>query len=250
MPWAASMRSPRSRRTRASFARCTRGKKPCCRPRSKGRAPPFRTSSSTKTAPRPTFPSTISRKRRRASRPWPWGSRSRDPNGLPISTRLLCDMHRVLLGTIRGSTKRPGEVRCSQNWIGGSRPGNATFVPPPAERVPELLSDLERYINRRANPLVKAALAHIQFETIHPFLDGNGRIGRQLITLMLCDDGLLSEPLLYVSLYLKEHRSTYYELLSRWSVRPAPGRTGPCSSAMRSPSPREGQSQPSTRSAS
>jgi Fic family protein len=139
----------------------------------------------------------------------------RSAKGLPVSTRLLREMHHALMQTVRGQTKSPGEIRRSQNWIGGRRPETAAFVPPPAERVTPLLSDLERYIHRRANPLVTAAVAHVQFETIHPFLDGNGRIGRHLLTLILCQEGLLSEPLLYLSLYLKQNRSTYYALLTR-----------------------------------
>jgi Fic family protein len=138
----------------------------------------------------------------------------RDPAGLPLSTRLLRDMHRLLLATGRGSTKQPGEIRSSQNWIGGDRPGNATFVAPPHQHLRDLLGNLENYLHSGGNPVVKAAVAHAQFETIHPFLDGNGRIGRQLITLVLCDEGLLAEPVLYLSLYLKQHRSTYYDLLN------------------------------------
>ena len=110
----------------------------------------------------------------------------------------------------------PGEFRRSQNWIGGSRPGNAAFVPPPPNHVQECMADLERFIHATDDELpvlVRAGLAHVQFETIHPFLDGNGRLGRLLITLMLCDAGLLREPLLYLSLYFKRNRTTYYQLL-------------------------------------
>jgi len=138
----------------------------------------------------------------------------RDPHGLPLSVRLLRDMHRILLSTGRGRTRQPGELRRSQNWIGGTRPGNAQFVPPPWEDVEPALAQLERYIHGSSHPLVKSALAHAQFETIHPFLDGNGRIGRLLIPLMLCSDALLDQPLLYLSLYLKRHRGRYYELLT------------------------------------
>jgi len=141
-------------------------------------------------------------------------------SGFPVSTRLIREIHRVLMKRGRGSDKQPGELRRSQNWIGGTRPGNAIFVPPPAEQVGEALGALEKWIHdqpERTPPLVKAALAHVQFETIHPFLDGNGRVGRLLVTLLLCSEGLLSEPLLYISLYLKQHRSRYYELLD--SVR-------------------------------
>ncbi|WP_017524176.1 Fic family protein [Pusillimonas noertemannii] len=141
----------------------------------------------------------------------------RDPKGLPISVRLLCDAHRLLLGGARGAGKQPGELRQSQNWIGGTRPGNAVFVPPPPERVPELLSNLERFIHDESADLpllVKVALVHAQFETIHPFLDGNGRIGRLLISALLEHWGLLPEPLLYLSGYLKRYQIEYYRRLS------------------------------------
>jgi Fic family protein len=138
--------------------------------------------------------------------------------GFPLSLRLLREVHRVLLGQGRGERHTPGEFRRSQVWIGGTRPGNAVFVPPPASEVAECLKHFERFLHDEPDstpPLVKAALAHVQFETIHPFLDGNGRVGRLLIALQLADDGLLREPLLYLSLHLKEHRRTYYELLNR-----------------------------------
>lgn len=141
----------------------------------------------------------------------------RDPAGLPISVRLLCDAHRLLLDGVRGTGKQPGELRRSQNWIGGSRPGNAVFVPPPPEQVPALLGDVERFIHEPAPtlpPLVKIALVHAQFETIHPFLDGNGRIGRLLIAALLEHWGLLPEPLMYLSGYLKQHQMDYYRHLS------------------------------------
>jgi len=141
----------------------------------------------------------------------------RDPKGLPISVRLLCDAHRLLLDGVRGAGKQPGELRHSQNWIGGTRPGNAVFVPPPPERVPELLSGLERFVHEGPSdlpPLVKIALIHAQFETIHPFLDGNGRIGRLLIAAMLEHWNLLAEPLMYLSGYLKQHQAEYYRRLS------------------------------------
>ena len=137
--------------------------------------------------------------------------------GFPMSLRLLREVHHVLLGHGRGAKHTLGEFRRSQVWIGGTRPGNATFVPPPANELAECLKDFERFLHNRPDstpPLVKAALAHVQFETIHPFLDGNGRIGRLLITLQLCADGLLHEPMLYLSLYFKEHRQTYYDLLN------------------------------------
>ncbi|MCY7371912.1 MAG: Fic family protein [Polaromonas sp.] len=141
----------------------------------------------------------------------------RDPAGLPISVRLLCDAHRLLLDGARGTGKQPGELRRSQNWIGGTRPGNAVFVPPPADRVPALLAGLEQFIHGLAGelpPLVRIALVHVQFETIHPFLDGNGRIGRLLIAALLEHWRLLPEPLLYLSGYLKQHQAEYYRRLS------------------------------------
>lgn len=141
----------------------------------------------------------------------------RDPKGLPISVRLLCEAHRRLLDGARGTGKQPGELRRSQNWIGGTRPGRAIFVPPPPESVPSLLADMERYIHDPEGdlpPMVKVALIHAQFETIHPFLDGNGRIGRLLIAALFEHWGLLSEPLMYLSGYLKQHQSEYYRLLS------------------------------------
>jgi Fic family protein len=141
----------------------------------------------------------------------------RAPDGLPISVRLLCDAHRLLLDGVRGAGKQPGELRRSQNWIGGTRPGNAAFVPPPPEQVPALLGDLERFIHEAAPslpPLVKIALAHAQFETIRPFLDGNGRIGRLLIAALLEHWALLPEPLMYLSGYLKQHQAEYYRRLS------------------------------------
>jgi cell filamentation protein, protein adenylyltransferase len=135
----------------------------------------------------------------------------------PISIRLIKKMHRVLLAKGRGQTKDPGEFRASQNWIGGSRPGNAVYVPPPKEEVVPLMGQIETfYHEHKALPtLMKAALIHVQFETIHPFLDGNGRLGRLLITLMLVADAVLAEPLLYLSLYFKKHRTTYYDLLQK-----------------------------------
>jgi len=141
----------------------------------------------------------------------------RSPKGLPLSVRLLCDAHRLLLDGTRGAGKQPGELRRSQNWIGGTRPGNAVYVPPPAERVPALLADLEKFIHAstpKLPPLVKIALVHGQFETIHPFLDGNGRLGRLLIGALLEQWGLLAEPLLYLSGYLKKHQAEYYRQLS------------------------------------
>ena len=138
--------------------------------------------------------------------------------GLPISGRLLNEMHATLLRTGRGSRRNPGEFRRSQNWIGGTRPGNAVFVPPPPHVVADCMSDLERFIHDRTIQLpllVRAAFAHVQFESIHPYLDGNGRLGRLLITLMLHAEGALREPILYLSLYFKTHRQTYYELLQR-----------------------------------
>ena len=141
----------------------------------------------------------------------------RDPKGLPISVRLLCEAHRLLLDSVRGARKQPGELRRSQNWIGGTRPGNAVFVPPPSEQVPELLASLERFIHDATTdipPLVKVALVHAQFETIHPFLDGNGRIGRLLIAALFEHWALLPEPLMYLSGFLKQHQAEYYRRLS------------------------------------
>lgn len=141
----------------------------------------------------------------------------RSEAGLPISVRLLCDAHRLLLHGARGAGKQPGELRRSQNWIGGARPGRAAFVPPPPDLVPGLLADLERFIHDPAPalpPLVRVALVHVQFETIHPFLDGNGRIGRLLIAALLEQWGLLREPLVYLSGYLKRHQAEYHRRLS------------------------------------
>ena len=141
---------------------------------------------------------------------------SRLREGFPLSNRLIREMHSVLLSRGRGSEKSPGEFRRSQNWIGGTRPGNAHFVPPPPLQVEDCMAVLERFIHEEHSPyptLIKAALAHVQFETIHPFLDGNGRIGRLMIAFILHHGGLLSKPLLYLSLYFKQHRSEYYRLL-------------------------------------
>jgi Fic family protein len=136
-------------------------------------------------------------------------------DGFPLSLRLIREMHAELLSRGRGSGKQPGDFRRSQNWIGGTRPGNAAFVPPPPNKVPECLNSLELFLHDRATypVLIRAALAHLQFETIHPFLDGNGRLGRLLITLLLCEEMVLSQPVLYLSLFLKAHRARYYELL-------------------------------------
>ena len=138
--------------------------------------------------------------------------------GMPISLRLFREIHEILLTGGRGGNQTPGEFRRSQNWIGGSRPGNAAFVPPPADQVLDCMGKLELFLHGRPEPvpvLLKAALAHVQFETIHPFLDGNGRLGRLLITLLLCDQKILREPMLYLSLHFKTHREYYYELLNR-----------------------------------
>lgn len=137
-------------------------------------------------------------------------------NGFPLSLRLIREMHEILLNKGRGSSKQPGEFRRSQNWIGGTRPGNAKFVPPPPERLIETLDALEKFLHDetvKLPTLIKAALAHHQFETIHPFLDGNGRLGRLLITFILCVDGIMEQPLLYLSLYFKTHRKQYYDHL-------------------------------------
>lgn len=136
--------------------------------------------------------------------------------GFPLSNRLIREIHRVLLSRGRGSGKEPGQFRRSQNWVGGSRPGNALFVPPPHNLVPDCMAALERFMNDDSSELsilVRAGLAHVQFETIHPFLDGNGRLGRLLITFSLCNAGILREPLLYLSLYLKQNQEAYYRLL-------------------------------------
>ena len=132
----------------------------------------------------------------------------------PLSLRLLREVHEVLLSGERGIGKTPGEFRRSQNWIGGTKPENALFVPPPIDHLNRCLSDFERFLHDSSFPvLIKAGLAHVQFETIHPFLDGNGRLGRLLITLLFCNSGMLDEPILYLSLYLKQNRHVYYELL-------------------------------------
>ena len=135
---------------------------------------------------------------------------------LPLSMRLIKEIHKILLSNSRGKHKTPGEIRRSQNWLGGTRPGNAHFVPPPPDLVSGLLSDLEKFMHAKNKIpiLVKAALIHHQFETIHPFLDGNGRVGRLLITLFLCDQDYLSSPFLYLSLFFKQHRNIYYDRLS------------------------------------
>lgn len=138
--------------------------------------------------------------------------------GFPLSLRLVREIHEQLLSKGRGSLKQPGEFRRSQNWIGGSRPGNALFVPPPPDRVLDLMSDLEKFIHAdtpEIPALIKAGLVHVQFETIHPFLDGNGRLGRLLVTFLLCTQGVLKEPILYLSLYFKVHRQQYYDLLQQ-----------------------------------
>ena len=144
--------------------------------------------------------------------------------GFPLSLRLLREMHEILLRSGRGASKQPGEFRRSQNWIGGTRPGNALFVPPPPDRLMDCLGAFERFLHTddpAMPPLIRAGLAHVQFETIHPFLDGNGRVGRLLITLMLCEAGALREPILYLSLFLKSRRDDYYRLLQE--VRQAGG---------------------------
>ena len=138
--------------------------------------------------------------------------------GFPLSNRLIREIHGTLLSRGRGSDKDPGEFRRSQNWIGGTRPGNAIFVPPPHAEVPDCMGALELFLhadNDGLPVLIRAGLAHVQFETIHPFFDGNGRVGRLMITFMLCQSGVLRDPLLYLSLYFKQHRAAYYELLDR-----------------------------------
>jgi len=144
-----------------------------------------------------------------------------DPGGLPLSMRLLNEVHARLMQGVRGADKQPGQVRRTQNWIGGSRPGNAAFVPPPPEALAQLLSAFEKYMhtNDGLHPLVRAGLLHVQFETMHPYLDGNGRIGRLLVTLLLEQSSLLTRPLLYLSLFFKRHRSVYYERLDAVRTR-------------------------------
>ncbi len=139
-------------------------------------------------------------------------------SGFPLSLRLIREIHEILLSRGHGNGKQPGEFRRSQNWIGGSRPGNAVFVPPPPEMLAECLNQFEHFLHddQTGLPLLlRAGLIHVQFETIHPFLDGNGRLGRLLITLLLCAHGALREPILYLSLYFKTNRTAYYELLDR-----------------------------------
>jgi Fic family protein len=134
--------------------------------------------------------------------------------GFPLSLRLLKETHEILLSGGRGKHKLPGEFRRSQNWIGGTRPGNALFVPPPVDYLDDCLSNLEKFLHYTKMPiLIKAGIAHVQFETIHPFLDGNGRLGRLLIILLFIEGDLLDAPILYLSLYFKKHRETYYNLL-------------------------------------
>jgi Fic family protein len=136
--------------------------------------------------------------------------------GFPLSLRLIREIHDILLRKGRGSRQQPGEFRRTQNWIGGTRPGNALFVPPPSNELPACLDNFEEFLHdEKTPPLIRAALAHVQFESIHPFLDGNGRLGRLLITFMLCADGVLKEPMLYLSLYFKTRRQQYYDLLRR-----------------------------------
>src|SRR5690606_21439329 len=137
-------------------------------------------------------------------------------DGFPLSLRLLREMHDILLRSGRGASKQPGEFRHSQKWIGGTRPGNALFVPPPPEELMGCLDGFEKFLHvydALLPPLMRAGLAHVQFETVHPFLDGNGRLGRLLITLMLCSAGALRQPILYLSLYFQSRRTDYYRLL-------------------------------------
>ncbi len=137
-------------------------------------------------------------------------------DGYPISLRLMRELHAELLRSGRGTNKMPGEFRRSQNWIGGTRPGNAVYVPPPPQELMSCLGALELFINREDDHipvLLRTAMVHVQFESIHPFLDGNGRVGRLLIPMMLCSGGILRKPLLYMSLYFKQHRQEYYRLL-------------------------------------
>jgi cell filamentation protein, protein adenylyltransferase len=139
-------------------------------------------------------------------------------SGFPLSLRLIREIHSVLLSKGRGAQKQPGEFRRTQNWIGGSRPGNAVFMPPPPESVVECMGSLELFLHEERSGLpllIRAGFAHVQFETIHPFLDGNGRLGRLLITFLFCAGGAIQAPILYLSLYFKTHRAAYYDLLER-----------------------------------
>jgi len=139
-------------------------------------------------------------------------------DGFPLSLRLIKEIHVKLLSSGRGADKEPGQFRHSQNWIGGIRPGKAKFVPTPPQELMNCLDSLEKFLNdlpQATSPIIKAGLAHVQFETIHPFLDGNGRLGRLLITLIFCASKTLQEPLLYLSLYFKEHRDEYYHLIQQ-----------------------------------
>lgn len=139
-------------------------------------------------------------------------------DGFPLSLRLVKEIHKILLEGARGSDKEPGEFRRTQNWVAGTRPGNAIYVPPPPQEVLPTMGDLEKFLHggpEKVPTLLKAGFVHFQFESIHPFLDGNGRLGRLLITFILCAEKALAEPLLYLSLYFKEHRKTYYEVLQR-----------------------------------
>ena len=138
--------------------------------------------------------------------------------GLPLSSRLICELHARLMQSGRGAGKSPGQYRRIQNWVGGPSPNAASLVPAPPQHVAQCITELENFLNdvpARHAPLVKAALSHVQFETIHPFLDGNGRVGRLLIPLVLLSEKVLQQPLLYLSLFFKVHRSRYYELLTR-----------------------------------
>ena len=145
-----------------------------------------------------------------------YGLKRLHDDNFPLSLRLIREIHGILLSKGRGSNKTPGEFRRSQNWIGGARPGTARFVPPPPDRVMECMGALENFLHNNpvaTRPVLKAAFAHVQFETIHPFLDGNGRVGRLLIPLILCVEQVLDKPLLYLSLYFKQNRQEYYERL-------------------------------------
>lgn len=138
--------------------------------------------------------------------------------GFPLSLRLIREIHGALVDGARGANQTPGEFRKSQNWVGGSSPANARYVPPPVHEMTTALANLEMFVTSENDPtplLIRAGVAHAQFETIHPFLDGNGRVGRLLITLLLVQRKALSQPLLYLSLYLKAHRDEYYDCLQR-----------------------------------
>ena len=209
---------PSSCRIRASSCMRSSARRRFSLRRSRGPSRPFRTCSYSRTRRRPECRSEDLEETANYIAALNHGVNSIASGQLPLCNRLLREVHERLLCSGRGADKAPGEFRRSQNWLGGTGPGDARFVPPPWEEVEPAMSDLERFLHDMPAPtpvLVKAALSHVQFETIHPFLDGNGRVGRLLITLLLVDQGVLKRPLLYLSLYLKRNRDAYYEYLQR-----------------------------------